>query len=83
MEDARSIVDNESFVVLLATALEDKDLRKSLIAILRQPAFQRRSALNLFLHEMRLKGTPRDFQDAIACFLDDDIAKRALVILSG
>ena len=80
--DSRSIVDNDAFVVLMATALEDQELCTSLIAILRQPAFQRRSALNTFLHEMRLKGAPKSFQAAIACLLDEEVAARCLEILS-
>jgi len=76
-----SVGDNETFVRLIQAAMEDQELQSKLVAILSLDKFSRKSVLNTFLGEMRLKQAPQEFVAAIASLLDDGIAKRALEIL--
>ena len=81
--DHKSVGDNETFVQLIRVAMEDDDLRSQLVCILSLDTFNRQSALNSFLEEMRLKQAPQEFIVAIGSFLDDCVAERALAILKG
>jgi len=74
--------DDETFVRLIQVAGEDAEIKKQILGFLSLDNFNRKSALNTFIHEMRLKGAPREFVSAIACFLDDGVAERALAILT-
>ena len=79
----KSVSDNETFVRLIQAAMEDEELRSQLVGILSLDSFNRQSALNRFLVEMRLKQAPQEFVAAIASFLDDGVAEKALAILKG
>ena len=79
----RSPGDDETFVRIIQVAGEDPEIREQILRILSMDAFNRKSALNTFIGEMRLKGAPRDFVSAIACFLDNGVAEKALAILQN
>jgi hypothetical protein len=74
---------DETFVRLIQLASEDPKIREQILWILSMDSFNRKSALNTFIHNMKLKGAPGEFVSAIACFLDDEVAEKALSILSG
>ena len=76
-----SPADNEAFIYLIQAAREDAGLRARLLAIVDLEGFHRRSFLNGWIEEMRLKGAPPDIIKAAACLLDDDIARRAAEVL--
>ena len=78
----QSVGDDETFVRLIQVAREDPEIREQILGILSLDPFNRKSALNTFIYEMRLKGAPHEFISAIACFLDDGVAEKALAILS-
>jgi hypothetical protein len=73
---------DETFVRLIQLAGEDPKIKEQILWILSLDSFNRKSALNTFIHNMKLKGAPGDFVSAIACFLDDEVAEKALSILS-
>lgn len=73
--------DNETFVRLIQVAQEDPDIRDELLTILSLEPLKRKSALRTLLKDIKVKGAPKEFVTAIAYFLDDDVAKRALAIL--
>ncbi len=77
----RPAADNETFVRLIQVARENPAIRNRLKTILSLETFHRKSALNTFIEEMRLKGAPQEFVSAIACFLDNVVANKALRIL--
>lgn len=71
------VSDNETFVTLIQLAQEDEGIRRTLIAILSQDEFNRKSMLNTLIQEMKLKSAPADFVGAIGALLDDDVARKA------
>ncbi len=76
-----SIEGNETFVGLIRLAQEDRETREKLVAILSLDSANRKSAINTFVSEMTLKRAPREFVEAIASFLNDEVAAKALSIL--
>ena len=81
MDDPKPIIENEAFVSMMATALEDGEVRRKLLAWLRLNEFQRASVLNTFVDEMRLLGVPEDFIEAVGYLKDNRIAAEALRVL--
>ena len=77
----RSVADNDTFVTLLRVAQEDTEIRSQLVAILQQPPFHRQSLLNTFVSDMTLQSAPKDFVQAIAALLDEEVAAKALELL--
>lgn len=80
---SRLVGEDEAFVTLIRVAQEDADVRNELIAILSLDNFNRKSALNSLVQDLRLKQAPQEFVSAIASLLDDDIAEKALKIIEG
>ena len=74
--------DNETFVHLIQIAREETEIRRQMLGILSLDAFNRKSALNIFIQEMNPKDAPREFVSAISSLLDDGVARRALEILN-
>jgi hypothetical protein len=72
---------DETFIRLIQIAREDLKIREQLLSILSLDAFNRKSALNTYIYNMKLKGAPNEFVSAIAFFLDDEVAEKALSIL--
>ncbi len=81
MPDPKPIIENEAFVSLMATALEDGEVRRKLMAWLRLNEFQRASVMNTFVEEMRLRGVSQDFIEAVGYLKDNRIAAEALRVL--
>lgn len=79
----KSVGKSEPFVALIRVAQEDVQLKNHLLAILSQNRFNRESILNSYINELAFKKAPQQFIVAIACLLDDGIAKKALEILKG
>jgi hypothetical protein len=74
---------DETFIRLIQVANEDKEVKDKLLAILSLEKEKRKFMLNTWLQEMKYKKAPSDFLTSISYFLDDDIAERALKIISG
>jgi hypothetical protein len=78
-----SVGENRDFVNLIRVAQEDAGIRTQLLGILSLDEFNRKSALNTWLEDMRLKRAPGQLVSAVNCLLDDDVAKKALEVLSS
>lgn len=78
---SKRVAENEAFITLIRVAQEDADVRNQLVAILSLDRFNRESALNTLLNDLRFKQAPEEFVSAIASLLDDDVAQRSLKIL--
>lgn len=78
---SKSVGDNESFVHLICAAQDDKKFRRELIAILRQPSFQRKSMLNYMIQAMTYDGVEESIIEAALSLTDDVVASRVLALL--
>ena len=79
----KNIVDNESFILLIQLAKENKKIKDRILMILKLDSFNRISLLNTFISEMSLKGAPKDFVEAFAYLKDDTIANEAIKIITN
>jgi len=79
----RSVAEDEAFVTLIRFAQEDADVRNQLLSLLSLDRFNRESALNTLVDDLRLKKAPKELVSAIASLLDDDVADKTLEILAG
>ena len=79
----KSVGENQAFIRLMQVAREDREVRDRLVAILSLDPFNRRSALNTYLEQLRLKEAPAEFISALSCFLDDGVARKAMELLGG
>ena len=73
---SRSVGDNDAFVTLVKVAQDDPEIRQTLVAILRQPPFHRKSLLNTLLQDMRAQGAPKNLISAITELLNDVVAEK-------
>lgn len=78
-----SVAEDEAFVTLIRVAQEDADVRNQLLSLLSLDRFNRESALNTLVDDLRLKKAPKELVSAIASLLDDDVAEKTLEILAG
>lgn len=78
-----SLADNEDFINLMQVAQNDEQLGRTLRTLLSQTAMQRKSLLNTWIYEMRLKKAPKALIEAVSCLLDDEIAAKALAVLEN
>ena len=74
--------DDETFVRLIQIAREDPEVRKKILCFLHLDPFNRKSTLNTFIQQMKLKGAHSEFVSAVSCFLDDQASEKAREILS-
>jgi hypothetical protein len=75
------ISQNEDFLRLVQVIKEEPQIRQTLKSILGLDNFNRKSALNTWLEELKLKQAPKKFRSALSCLLDDDIAQKTLDII--
>ena len=75
--------DNQAFVTLVTAAREDRDLSRSLSAILSLPSFQRQSLLNSMIQEMMLRSEQPNLIAAVSALLDDAVAAKAAELIAG
>lgn len=71
----------EPLATLIRAGQEDASFREQLVNLLSLDAFNRSSAVNTFLDQLRLRQAPKRLESAIAMLLDNDIAERTLKIL--
>jgi hypothetical protein len=66
-----------AIAALFRGAEYDGELRKQLEFLIRLPSLQRQSIVNTSLHEMALRGEPRDVQVAFGLLATDEGAEAA------
>jgi hypothetical protein len=76
-----TVTRNADFVRLVQVVKEEPQIRQTLTSILELDDFNRKSAIHTWLEELKLKQAPRKFRGALACLLDDDIARKTLDII--
>jgi hypothetical protein len=76
------IVKNEPFITMIRVAQEDPEIKAWLMGILSLDNFNRKSAVNTLLEQLILEKAPSEFISAIESLRDDQVAHRALEILT-
>lgn len=83
MADPKSVTDNPTFISMMAAALAEEDVRRTLLRLLELEPARRTAALDIFLADMTAKGAPAPFVEAVAYLKDDGVAEEALRVLRG
>lgn len=81
--DSQSVGIEEPFVTLIRVAQENPDIKSLLLNILSLDSFNRESALNTIIEDMKLKSAPGEIVSAIAGLLYSDVAEKTLKLLQG
>ena len=82
-KSTRSIAENEDFITLIRVAQEDSEIKSQLSSILALDSFNRKSALNTFLEELRFRQAPKELILAMTTLLDEEVAEQVLKILTA
>jgi len=81
--DSKSAGIEEPFVTLIRVAQENPDIKSLLFKILSLDSFNRESALNTIIEDLKLKSAPIEIVSTIADLLDSDVAEKTLKLLNG
>lgn len=76
-----TVGDNQALVTLVTVARKDRELSRSLSAILGLPSLQRQSLLNSMIQEMILRSEQADLIAAVTALLDDGVAAKAAELI--
>jgi hypothetical protein len=71
----------EKFSDLIQTAIEDPMIKKRIIEVLQLSSFERRTVLNNWLEQLRLRHTSGKLLKALSCLFDDEIAEEVLALI--
>jgi len=75
------IADDENFIALVQVLKEDYKIRSKIEPILSLDKFNRKSALNTWMEQLKFQQAPEKFISLISCLIDDDIAKKLLSVI--
>ena len=75
------VADDENFIALVQVLKEDYKIRSKIEPILSLDKFNRKSALNTWLEQLKFQQAPEKFIALLSCLLDDDIAKKLLQVI--
>jgi hypothetical protein len=73
---------NAEFITLIQVASENREMGKRLKAILSMDSFNRKSMLNTWIEELRMKQAPASLITSLAFLLDDKIAETAFAVIA-
>jgi hypothetical protein len=68
--------DNENFVALIQAAVEDKAMRRQILAIVELDSFSRQSLLGTYISSLQIQGAPTELVEALNCLKDDMVAEK-------
>jgi len=80
-ENKHFIANDENFIALVQVLKEDYKVRSKIEPILSLDKFNRKSALNTWLEQLKFQQAPEKFIVLLSCLLDDDIAKKLLRVI--
>ena len=80
-KNKRLVADDENFIALVQLMKEDDEIRSKIEPILSLDPFNRKSALNTWLEQLKLQQAPNKFVILLSCLTDDDIAKKVLQVI--
>ena len=79
--DKQGPADNDRFVALIQTAMEDETINRRVKAIVSIESFHRKSLLNSLIADMKLRSATSDLIQAFGYLLDDGVANRVRSLL--
>jgi hypothetical protein len=71
----------ERFEDLIRITGDDKLIKKRILDVLQLSSFERRSVLNHWLEELRLRKAPQNLMNLLSCLFDDTVANTLLTFL--
>jgi len=77
----RSVAEFEGFIDLLRSACADAHVNAALERLLSMPDVTRRRFVFSWVNDLRAKGAPRSFVEAIACLHDDAVAEKTYEVI--
>lgn len=72
---------SEEISFLVQTALEDPVIKQRILELLQLNLFERRSALNIWLEQLRLRDASEELLYVFSCLFDDTIAQKTLSLI--
>ncbi len=75
------VADDENFIALVQVLKEDYKIRSKIEPILSLDQFNRKSALNTWIEQLKFQQAPEKFISLLSCLIDDDIAKKLLSVI--
>jgi len=79
----RRVADNETFIIMITAAQEDKGMRDKILAIAQLSSFHRTSLINSLVIDLMKQGNKASsLASAISCLKDDCVAKKIIEILT-
>ena len=73
---------SEEISFLVQSALEDPVIKQRILELLQLNSFERRSALNIWLEQLRLRDASEELLYVFSCLFDDAIAQKTLSLIS-
>jgi len=73
----KSVGEIETFITMLRTACDDRQVYERLERLLSLPDEKRQAVVRAWVSDLLIAEAPRDFTNAVACLLDDRVAEKA------
>jgi hypothetical protein len=77
----KSVAEIDTFITMLRTACDDQMVHDRLERLLAMPDEKRRALVHTWVNDMLIERAPRDFIQAIACLMDDEVAEKAYEVI--
>jgi hypothetical protein len=77
----KNVGEIDTFITMLRTACEDKNVYERLEQLLSMPDQKRQAVVHSWVSDMLIAEAPRDFIQAVACLLDDRVAEKAYEVI--
>ncbi len=72
----------EPFIKLMQVMHKDPVINEKVIQLLKLDSYQRRSVLNVWLEQLRLRNASENLLSALSCLFDDKIAEEVLTLIN-
>ncbi len=72
----------ESFIKLVQVIREDREIEARVKQMLQMNLYQRRSVLNNWLEELRVRDAPENLLSALSCLFNDKLAEKVLTLIN-
>lgn len=77
----KTVGEIDTFVTMLRAACDDEIVYGRLERVLSMADEERRAVIRSWVNDMLIAEAPRDFIQAIACLLDDQVAEKAYEVI--